>query len=78
MDASTSAVVLAAGSYLGYLLFCAPFLAGTFAAHDGLVSISRGFRVPELRAHIRAAALQSRLAVGRAFPGRVYAYRTGL
>jgi 2-polyprenyl-3-methyl-5-hydroxy-6-metoxy-1,4-benzoquinol methylase len=61
----------ARSSYLLYALFAGAFLHRSFAAADGLLSIRRGFRPPELGALLAGVAPADRLEVRRERPGRV-------
>lgn len=60
-------------SRISYTAFCllAPFFRDSFTFEDGRRSIRRGFRVPELLAHARAAAPRATVRVERLFPGRL-------
>lgn len=57
---------------LGFRLFAALFLRGSFARHDGVLSIRRGFRPSELRRLVNGSAWADEATVHTAVPGRVY------
>ena len=57
---------------LGYKLFAALFLRASFAQHDGVLSIRRGFRPAELRRLVDGSAWVNEATVHTAVPGRVY------
>jgi 2-polyprenyl-3-methyl-5-hydroxy-6-metoxy-1,4-benzoquinol methylase len=59
------------GSYFWFGLIAAVFLHRSFAVADGLLSIRRGFRPPELKALLAGVAPADRLEVRRERPGRV-------
>lgn len=58
-------------SYYGYTLIAAIFLRGSFAYHDGRVSIRKAFRPHELRQVIRRADLENSIKVASLLPGHL-------
>ncbi|TVQ26119.1 MAG: methyltransferase [Spirochaetaceae bacterium] len=59
-------------SVVGFAAFASVTMHRSFGRADGLVSILRGFRPPELRTLIDRTAWRDHACVGRLPPGRVY------
>ncbi|MFN3190249.1 MAG: methyltransferase domain-containing protein [Aureliella sp.] len=58
-------------SYYGYTLIAAVFLRGSFAYHDGRVSIRKAFRPHELRDVVNQANLDDSVQVTSLLPGHL-------
>ncbi|TVQ36862.1 MAG: methyltransferase domain-containing protein [Spirochaetaceae bacterium] len=59
-------------SLAGFRIVSALLLHGSFARHDGIVSIQRGFRPSELDGMVRQCRWNGQAQVGKLLPGRVY------
>ena len=57
-------------AYFWYKVFCAAFRISELVRHDGLLSITKGFRPDELSELGHSASLNN-IVTGKSFPGRV-------
>ncbi len=64
-------------AYVGYTFFSALFLHGSYAFHDGRLSIRRGFLRPELQALVGRCRFAGRMRVLALAPARLLILGTG-